>query len=145
MADVEGAAADAVRRHCPDALGDDLLLALGDVSLTPAIKAVLGLGATEQPPVPRMKVSMRPIFISGLHGCPGRTPTWGQAELAAPEPEQHPLLGWMRRIDAFRKAHARSKQGKIYVAPITRALCGPFSAWPMISISAPTTPNYRRC
>jgi hypothetical protein len=73
------------------------------------------------------------------------TPTWGQAELAKPEPEQHPLLGWMRRIDAFRKAHARSKQGKIYVAPITRALCGPFSAWPMISISAPTTPNYRRC
>jgi Molybdopterin-binding domain of aldehyde dehydrogenase len=75
MADVEGAAADAVRRHRPDALGDDLLLALGDVSLTPAIKAVLGLGATEQPPVPRMKVSMRPIFISGLHGCPGRHST----------------------------------------------------------------------
>jgi len=58
-----------------NALGDDLLLALGDVSLTPAIKAVLGLGATEQPPVPRMKVSMRPIFISGLHGCPGRHST----------------------------------------------------------------------
>jgi len=70
MADVEGAAADAVRRHRPDALGDDLLLALGDVSLTLAIKAVLGLGATEQPPVPRMKVSMRPIFISGLPRMP---------------------------------------------------------------------------
>jgi hypothetical protein len=28
-----------------------------------------------EPPVPRMKVSMRPIFISGLYGCPGRHST----------------------------------------------------------------------
>src|SRR3984893_11835834 len=70
MADVEGAAADAVRGHSPDALGDDLLLAPGDATLTPAIKAAVGLGGTEQPPVPRMKVSMRPIFISGLPRMP---------------------------------------------------------------------------
>jgi hypothetical protein len=47
------------------------------------------------------------------------SPTWGQAELAKPEAEQHQLLDWIRRIDAFRKAHANSKQGKIYVAPMT--------------------------
>jgi hypothetical protein len=47
------------------------------------------------------------------------TPAWGQAELAKPEAEQHPLVHWMRRIDAFKKAHAHAKQGKIYVAPMT--------------------------
>src|SRR3984893_795380 len=47
------------------------------------------------------------------------TPTWGQAELSKPEAEQHPLLEWMRRINDFRRAHANSKQGKIFVAPMT--------------------------
>jgi hypothetical protein len=48
MADVEDAAADDMRRHRPDALGDDGLLAGGDITLTPAIGAVLGLDAAEQ-------------------------------------------------------------------------------------------------
>jgi hypothetical protein len=47
------------------------------------------------------------------------TPEWGQGELAKPEAEQHPLLHWMRRIDAFRKAHPKSIQGKICIAPMT--------------------------
>ena len=47
------------------------------------------------------------------------TPAWGQAELAKPAAEQHPIMDWLRRIDAHRKANAHTKQGKIYTAPIT--------------------------
>ena len=48
MADVKDAAADQVRRHCPDAFGDDALFAVGDISLAPAVKTVIGLDAAKQ-------------------------------------------------------------------------------------------------
>jgi hypothetical protein len=47
------------------------------------------------------------------------TPAWGQAELAKPETEQHPLMDWSRRIAAFKAMHANSKRGRIYTAPMT--------------------------
>src|SRR5437667_340795 len=43
-----GASAEDVWRHRLEALGNDLLLALSDISLAPAIEAVLGLDAAEQ-------------------------------------------------------------------------------------------------
>ena len=52
---------------------------------------------------------------------------WGQSELAKPEPEQHPILDWMRRIDVLKSEHAKTQQGLIYNAPMTgvvRALLG---------------------
>src|SRR5271170_3963813 len=48
MANVKDAAADQVRRHRPDDLGDDGLLAVRDVGFAPAMEPVLGLDATEQ-------------------------------------------------------------------------------------------------
>src|SRR6202011_853576 len=48
VANAEYTAADYVWRHRLDAFGDDLLLALGDVGLAPAIEAVLSLDAAEQ-------------------------------------------------------------------------------------------------
>src|SRR5205823_2380804 len=48
VADVENAAADHMRRHRPDAFGDDGLLAGGDIPLAPAMQAVLGLDPAEQ-------------------------------------------------------------------------------------------------
>src|SRR5271155_29866 len=48
MADLEDAAADDMRRHRPDALGDDGLLAGRHIRLAPAIGAVLGLDPAEQ-------------------------------------------------------------------------------------------------
>jgi hypothetical protein len=55
------------------------------------------------------------------------TVPWGKRELAKPEAEQHPLLDWGRRIDALRKAHTHTKQGKFYSAPmigVVRVLLG---------------------
>lgn len=55
------------------------------------------------------------------------TVPWGQRELAKREAEQHPLLDWGRRIDAFRKGHAHTRQGKFYSAPrtgVVRAVLG---------------------
>ena len=48
MADVEDAAADDMRRHRLDALGDDGLLPGRHISFAPAIGAVLGLDPAEQ-------------------------------------------------------------------------------------------------
>ena len=44
---------------------------------------------------------------------------WGLSEQAKPESKQHPLMGWLRCIAAFQAAHAQSKRGNIYTAPIT--------------------------
>jgi hypothetical protein len=47
------------------------------------------------------------------------TPAWGLAEQAKPVGEQHTLMDWLRRIAAFKAAHANTKRGKIYTAPMT--------------------------
>src|SRR4051794_26686182 len=52
------------------AFGDNRFLAGGDISLAPAVRPVLGLDAAEkqpfEPPVPRIKLSMRAIFTGGV-------------------------------------------------------------------------------
>ena len=64
---IEDAAADHLGRHHPNALGDNRFLAVRDISLTLAVKAVLGLNAAKQRILraagARMQLSIRVIFI----------------------------------------------------------------------------------
>jgi hypothetical protein len=50
------------------------------------------------------------------------TPEWGNAELKKPEGEQHPLLGWYRKVCLFQRAHLGAAQGTISEAPMTGAV-----------------------
>ena len=47
------------------------------------------------------------------------TPEWGQAELAKPESDQHPLMHWMRRINAFVQAHEGAYNGPVFTTSMT--------------------------
>ena len=70
MANVEDAAADQVRRHCPDAFGDDALFAVGDVGLAPAVKTVLGLDAAEQQVLRAAGAEDKGFDAGDFHGVP---------------------------------------------------------------------------
>jgi hypothetical protein len=47
------------------------------------------------------------------------TPEWGNGELAKPEAERHPLLGWYRRVCEWQRAHSATMQGGVYSASMT--------------------------
>lgn len=50
------------------------------------------------------------------------TPEWGNAELKKPEIEQHPLLGWYRKVCEFQRMHLASPNGAVSEAPMTGAV-----------------------
>jgi hypothetical protein len=50
------------------------------------------------------------------------TPEWGDAELKKPESEQHPLLGWYRKVCEFQRRHFTSAKDSISEAPMTGAV-----------------------
>ncbi|HEY8873939.1 MAG TPA: hypothetical protein VIM52_12980 [Stellaceae bacterium] len=71
MADVEDAAADYMRRHRPDALGDDGLLAGRHIPLAPAIGPVLGLNPAEQQILRALGAEDEALDARDFHrGCP---------------------------------------------------------------------------
>jgi hypothetical protein len=50
------------------------------------------------------------------------TPEWGNAELKKPESEQHPLLGWYRKVCEFQRTHLASANSAVSEAPMTGAV-----------------------
>src|SRR5271163_2165284 len=72
MADVEDLAADDVRRHRPKDLGDDRLLAVRDIGLAPAVKAVFGLDPAEQQILAAARAEDEGFDARDLHGVPLR-------------------------------------------------------------------------
>jgi hypothetical protein len=71
MADVEDTAADHIGRHRLDAFGDDGLLAGGDVTLAPAMEAVIGLDPAEQEILRALGAEDEAFDARDLHGdCP---------------------------------------------------------------------------
>src|SRR5262249_50093560 len=66
--DIKGAAADQVWRHCPDALGDNLFLALRHIGLAPAMEPVLGFDAAEQQVLRAAGAENKGFDPRNLHG-----------------------------------------------------------------------------
>jgi hypothetical protein len=50
------------------------------------------------------------------------TPEWGNAELAKPEAQRHPLLDWYRKVCDFQRAHQTSALNGIHQAAMTGAV-----------------------
>src|SRR6516162_9502882 len=75
MANVEGTAADDMRRHRLDAFGDDLLFALRYVGFAPAVQAVLGLDPTEQEVLRAAGAEDEGLDPRDLHWVPSRCST----------------------------------------------------------------------
>src|SRR5207249_6828404 len=70
MADVEDAAADHVGRHRLDAFGDDGLLPGGDVTLAPAVEAVIGFDPAEQEVLRALRAEDEAFDARDFHGEP---------------------------------------------------------------------------
>ena len=47
------------------------------------------------------------------------TPAWGNAELAKPEGDRHPLIHWYRKVCENQQANLASKKGEIYMGEMT--------------------------
>src|SRR5438045_3990931 len=70
MTDVEDAAADDVGGHRLDAFGDDGLLPGGDVTLAPAVEAVIGFDPAEQEVLRALGAEDKAFDARDLHGDP---------------------------------------------------------------------------
>ena len=50
------------------------------------------------------------------------TPEWGNAELAKPEAQRHPLMGWYQKVCDFQRAHLNTVVNGIHEASMTGAV-----------------------
>jgi len=50
------------------------------------------------------------------------TPVWGNAELAKPEADRHPLIRWYRKVCELQKAQAAANPGTIYSGEMTAVM-----------------------
>ena len=113
MADVEDASADHVRRHCPDALGDDRLLARGHIGLAPAVRAVLGFDPAEQQVLRAAGAEDEALDARDFHGSISWLELAAVSTLRSPGESRDPPIDRAKRepwAPSFKGQRARSTE-----------------------------------